>query len=238
MTRVALLLTLLALTPLTPSPAAAQNAEQVLASFEDEPSILEVQRAALNFAGLDPELISSWYARANTANLLPQRAQYRIQIQDAEQDYNRFTEKNSSDVGTDTDTDFNALGLVLGSATGTDSGSSLDETTQRQNRTDTRIQHQVLVQWDLSEVIFNPDILRVSREVGRQVKQREDLLNAVTKLYFERRRAQVDLVLSPPTDAADRLRKQLAIQELTAQVDALTGGWFGQKLSAAGKDPY
>jgi hypothetical protein len=210
----ALLTLLLALCAAAPSLASAQTPDQVLATFDDEPSIIDTQRAALSFAGLDPELINSWYTRANTAKLMPKRAQYRLQLRDIDQNYNRFTE------------DLNAQSLGLGSET------------QRQIRSDSRLEHQVLVQWDLSEAVFNPDVLRVSREVGRQVKQREDILAAVTKLYFERRRAQVDVVLTPPTDPGDRLRKQLAIQELTAQIDALTGGWFGQKLVSIGKDPY
>ena len=60
----------------------------------------------------------------------------------------------------------------------------------------------------------------------------------VTSLYFERRRAQVQLLLNPPSDTVERLRRELEIQELTASIDALTGGWFGEQLSASGLPSY
>lgn len=92
--------------------------------------------------------------------------------------------------------------------------------------------------WDLKELIFNPDELRVSGESNDLVRLREDVLDQVTKLYYERRRLQVDLDLAPPRDLGGRVRKELRLQELTADVDALTGGWFSERLGEIGKDPY
>lgn len=93
-------------------------------------------------------------------------------------------------------------------------------------------------QWDLDRLIFNPDELRVSNEIVDLVRLRESVLDQVTKIYFERRRLQVDLDLTPPKDIAGRVRKELRLQELVADMDSLTGGYFSKKLTESGLDPY
>ena len=52
----------------------------------------------------------------------------------------------------------------------------------------------------------------------------------MTQTYFERRRAQVDLLLAPPTDAAARTVAELKIAELTAELDGVTGGAFSSMV--------
>jgi len=193
---------------------AQDNVDQILAQFDDEPTVLEVQEAAMAYAGIDSDAISGWVGRANGANALPKQLEYRFQFEDENRDLERFTR------------DFNPDGTTLG------------EEQRDELREQDEIRHQVTAEWDLSELVFNPDVLRAAREVGRQAKLREDILTTVTKLYYERRRAQIDMVLNPPEDASDRLRKELRIQELTADIDALTGAWFSGELRRAGKNPY
>jgi hypothetical protein len=55
-------------------------------------------------------------------------------------------------------------------------------------------------------------------------------MNEVTRTYFERRRLQVDLAASPIQDLKLRLEKELRLQELTADIDALTNGYFSEQL--------
>jgi competence ComEA-like helix-hairpin-helix protein len=113
----------------------------------------------------------------------------------------------------------------------------LAETSTGQTQTDnTGIEHRPLAraQWDLDRLIFNPDELRVSNQVVDLVRLRESVLDQVNKLYFERRRLQIDLEVSPPTDVAGRVRKELRLQELVADLDALTGGFFSRKLAERG----
>jgi competence ComEA-like helix-hairpin-helix protein len=92
--------------------------------------------------------------------------------------------------------------------------------------------------WELDRLIFEPREMDVAREAVRLANLRDRVLDEVTRRYFERRRLQVDLELSPPTDLADRVKKELRLQELTADIDAATGGWFGEKLKDAGRAPY
>jgi competence protein ComEA len=92
--------------------------------------------------------------------------------------------------------------------------------------------------WELDRLIFDPQEMAVTRESVRIANLRDRVLDEVTRRFFERRRLQVDLELSPPKDLADRVKKELRLQELTADIDAVTGGWFSQKLKDSGLDPY
>ncbi len=76
--------------------------------------------------------------------------------------------------------------------------------------------------WSLSQLVFNSEVLDVSSVAVLQ----EGVLKEVTRLYYTRRRLQVDLVLSPPGDAATKLSKELRVEELTATLDAMTGNLF------------
>jgi len=89
----------------------------------------------------------------------------------------------------------------------------------------------VVAEWDLSRLIFNPDALTATRESSRLVERREDLLTTVNKLYFARRQMQAEGVLAPPADPRKALKAKLRIDGLTADLDALTGGWFSRTVS-------
>ena len=62
------------------------------------------------------------------------------------------------------------------------------------------------------------------------VKLREDILNEFTRLNFERRRLQHEMLLSPSTDTMEKIEKKLRLQELTASIDALTGSYLSKRL--------
>jgi hypothetical protein len=62
------------------------------------------------------------------------------------------------------------------------------------------------------------------------VQLRDDVLNEVTRLYFERRRLQVETLLSGPEDIADKIENELRLQELTASIDAITGSYMLKRL--------
>lgn len=85
--------------------------------------------------------------------------------------------------------------------------------------------------WDLGDLIFSEQQRLIDSQVRLMVKLRDDILDEVTRLYFERRRLQVDLLLEPPKDLEDKLKKELRLQELTADIDALTGGYLSRSLS-------
>lgn len=200
-----------------PALVSAQTAEEVLDRFDAEPTILEVQDAAADYAQIEQGSMSGWTTRASLSALLPRlRVEYRL--------------TNDDNLQNDYDEDFNVAA----------DGTLIGDTVQRDqtDEDDEEIRLRFQGDWELPELVFNPDILRISNEVSDLVELREDILTAVTTLYFERRRAQVQMILDPPSDAIERLRRELEIQELTAGIDALTGGWFSGELSQAGIPTY
>ena len=94
-------------------------------------------------------------------------------------------------------------------------------------------QLELRVGWDLSRLVYNRESVAAARQIERIVNQREDLLTTVNKLYFARRQLQVDMVLEPANSVERALKQQLRLDGLTADLDALTGGWFSRQLAAA-----
>src|SRR4030095_16855490 len=76
--------------------------------------------------------------------------------------------------------------------------------------------------WDLSRVVFNPEQLDIKTLGSLQ----ETLVREATTMYFSRRRVLAGLILSPPEDDEDLYYEQLRLEEMTASIDAFTGGKF------------
>ena len=95
---------------------------------------------------------------------------------------------------------------------------------------DDHLRLELEVQWDLSKLIFNPDKLKASKEIANLVELREDILTTVNKLYFSRRRVQVEQILNPAQNLRHAVNVSLNIKSLTADIDALTGGWFSREM--------
>jgi len=88
----------------------------------------------------------------------------------------------------------------------------------------------VRASWDLGDLIWNNDQNNIDVRSRLLVQLRDDILNEVTRLYFERRKLQIDILTNPPKSLRMQLAKKLRLQELTAGIDALTGGWFSDQV--------
>jgi hypothetical protein len=84
--------------------------------------------------------------------------------------------------------------------------------------------------WNLPQLVFNAEVLDVASLAGLV----QSVLKEVTRLYYMRRRLQLDLILNPPADEATRLTKELRLEELTALLDAMTGGYYQKELERRG----
>ena len=85
------------------------------------------------------------------------------------------------------------------------------------------------VSWDLGDLIWNSDQTSIDSRSKLMVELREDVLDQVTRLYFERRRMQVGMAAS--SDSQQMVDRQMRVEELTALIDALTGGKFSKNLA-------
>jgi hypothetical protein len=155
-----------------------------------EPTIQEVQRAALAHYQLEPERIDGMSTAARLKGLFPE-----------------------VDAGFDS-----LLGHNF-----TDTQDALYPTLpfkERQAATNDQTIWHVRGVWDLSRVVFNPEQLDIKTLGSLQ----ETLVREVTTMFFSRRRVLANLILSPPDDEEDLYDEQLRLDEMTATIDAFTGG--------------
>ena len=78
---------------------------------------------------------------------------------------------------------------------------------------------------------WNNDNTLIDVRSKLMVQLRDDIVDEITRLYFERRRLQIELVTNPPHEVHAKVEKDLRLQELTAGLDGLTGGDFSRALN-------
>lgn len=196
--------------PLLAVPAAAQapnaKAKELLARFDGEPNVNQVQRAALDYAALHPEIFDNMRSRTRSRGLLPQVT---VRVTQDVDDVNR--------------------GVT--SFTLSDNNTSVAEKVSATETKYELLQLTGQARWEFGDLVFSRAETAVVRENRYAAKERQKLLQLVTQLYFERRRAQLDLLLSPPAEAGARALAELKIAQLTAELDALSGGRFSRMIT-------
>lgn len=91
----------------------------------------------------------------------------------------------------------------------------------------------IKAEWQLADLIFNHDEIYIARESVRQTLLRQEIVKNVTRLYFNRRKEQVLREMQNKKSSAEEvLLQEIQIQELTAQLDGFTGGWFTEQIRA------
>lgn len=157
-----------------------------------EPTVGEVQAAAVRSAGLSPEDALDVAGRARVAALLPA---VRVRVaRDLDRDESLALEPGRAD----------QLGLDASD----------------------RLILEVRAEWDLARLAFEPGELTALESAARLARDRRELIEAVTRLYFERRRLAVRLGTTHELD--DRLR----FAEVTALLDAMTAGLYTRRRSS------
>lgn len=85
------------------------------------------------------------------------------------------------------------------------------------------------LKWDIGDLIWNSyedDIDTRSRLV---TQLRVNILDDINAVYFERLRVKLESI-NKTLNEDEKLRKQLRLRELTAALDAYTGGYFSERL--------
>lgn len=163
--------------------------------------IQQLQRAVLAYLELSPARITALSARAERAGLWPELRTSLL--------YNRDTNRgvNHDEVFTS-----GVQRRLLDSGNELDRGYDLG----------------VSLVWDLSELASPDDALAISRERRSLVTLRDQVLERVNHLYFQRLRVLAQLDALDATDAAKRAELELDAAEIAAQLDAWSGGLFSR----------
>jgi hypothetical protein len=177
------------------------NVRQAINALKSEPSIKEVQEAALKFYHADPDTVNSLRTRAQLKSLLP--------------DVNVRFRTGNNRVYIDT------FDYITGDPNGL-GGTQKPYITQNDDSTGNAKELEFSGAWSFSRLMFNPEVLDVSSMAALQ----EGILKEVTRLYYTRRRLQIDLILSDPTDLEAILSKELRLEEVTANLNALTNNFL------------
>jgi phage pi2 protein 07 len=84
--------------------------------------------------------------------------------------------------------------------------------------------------WDLANILWNNDANTITYREKQMIEMREDIVNEVTSLYFERRKKQLKLFSHHVNESREYLLLCMEIDELTARIDGLTGSWFSENM--------
>ncbi len=203
--------------PDAPSPEeTAQAAEQMpqsdpgalqrlLAIVHNEPNIRQVQQSALSHYELEPDRVSGIITAAHLKGLIPEiEASYDLNLGSHFQNMRDGLYPILPDLPTNPNP--NAFKERV---TG--------ESTQNTFR--------VRAVFNLDRLVFNAEALdaRSLNSLGEQ------LVREITTLFYARRRLLATLLLTPPQSDAEMFYELMRLDELTATIDALTGGRFARR---------
>ncbi len=171
-----------------------------------EPSIRDVQRMAVEYAEVSPEKIKRWRTGAKWKAIMP-----RVSL--------GFSESSDDNVE------------IYKSST-----TSYVVTGPREIDTDWDID----LTWDLSDLVWNDVQTSIDVRSKLMVQLRSGILEDVTRLYFERKRlleeiAGMEEQTREEPDRQKLLEKKIRAEEITAYIDALTGGKFTQAIEPVGE---
>ena len=86
--------------------------------------------------------------------------------------------------------------------------------------------------WDLSDLVWNDAQTNIDVRSKLMVQLRDEILEEVTRLYFERKKLLAEMAGADAADDPKLREKSLRVEELTAHIDALTGGRFSESLKS------
>jgi hypothetical protein len=175
-------------------PAGRDPGAALRSATDGDPPIALLRSAATALALAEPERARAFVDRARWAGLLPE---LRVRLD------RRFSRTESLDLSPSAvDADATPVGV-----------DSLND-----------LRYEWRATWDLGRIVFNPDELAASTQALRMADVRREVEGAVIRLYFERRRLKAEAQASDATDTTSGVRLELRIQEIEAELDALTGG--------------
>jgi hypothetical protein len=90
-----------------------------------------------------------------------------------------------------------------------------------------------VLRWDLGDTVFHPEEIDVSKEVRELIELRDEVLDEINQLYFERQRVLLERAQLQDATSVEAERLALRARELAAGLDAWTGGWWSRQAEAS-----
>ncbi|MDD4879916.1 MAG: hypothetical protein PHR22_05650, partial [Candidatus Omnitrophica bacterium] len=84
--------------------------------------------------------------------------------------------------------------------------------------------------WDLGDLVYNTAQTSIDSRSKLMVELRNDIMEALNTAYFERKKLQRQLTRVTDQESPAYTERELRIEELTATIDGLTGGYLSRKL--------
>ncbi|MDD5116330.1 MAG: hypothetical protein PHW98_04625 [Candidatus Omnitrophica bacterium] len=168
--------------------------------LEGEPEISDLQEAAIEYAEVSFEKISRWRNLASKKAFLPKLS-----------------------VGLDR----NSTDLWHWESGSSAIGQSGDDLLRKGKDS---LDWDITLSWELGDLIWNDDQTSIDVRSKLMVELRNDILDELNKLYFERLRIKSELDSLSIEDRRKRFDKELKLAELTASLDSLTAGYFSKQL--------
>ncbi|MFA5256076.1 MAG: hypothetical protein WC419_05225 [Candidatus Omnitrophota bacterium] len=89
--------------------------------------------------------------------------------------------------------------------------------------------------WEFGNLIWNDDQTNIDVRSRLMVQLRNDILDDLRRIYYERKRLQFELISGAPKDMNAKFEKELRLQELTQAIDDLTGNYFSEHIKCDDK---
>jgi hypothetical protein len=91
------------------------------------------------------------------------------------------------------------------------------------------VEFTVRATWDLGTLVAATGEIAAANAASARAQRREAAVKRATTVFFDRRRAMLALVLEPPSTPLARAEAEVAVDRLTAELEALTGGLLSRE---------
>jgi len=178
--------------------------------FSNEPSIEELERAALKSYMIDRKLIQRWRRNSRLKALLPE-----VNI--------------SVDSSFDRDFDLDTKDTIYTSSSSGRYYIGPDERKLSEGY-GRNISYGIKLSWKVGDALFNSSELSISNEAEDIMDFKYRVLSELRRVYFERRRLIAEMYLTPIPDNYKRFEIKNRIDELTTTLDMMSDGYFSKSL--------
>lgn len=185
-------------------------------TFTSEPTIEEMERSVLKTYMLDRNIIKRWRRNSRVKALLPE-----IDV--------------GVSIGIDRDYDLDVGDTIYTSSSTGKFFIGPDERKLSESR-GRDLSYGIKLSWNLPDSIFNSNELSVSNEAEDVLDLRYRVLSELRRIYFERRRLIAEYNFFPPQDEYKKFELKNRIDELTANLDMLSDGYFSKAIKVREKN--